>query len=68
MLPPENIPALPRPEMARPTIKAADVGAEALIADPIANMRYDTMKTIFIENIVYNFPNVSSVDVDAIIL
>jgi hypothetical protein len=49
MLHPESRPAFPRPETARPTIKAADEGAVAHTIEPIKNMAIAEMKTYFIE-------------------
>jgi hypothetical protein len=54
MLPPENTPALPKPEIARPIIKAVDEGAEADTAEPTAKTRKEAMKMYFIGYSVYN--------------
>jgi hypothetical protein len=48
IVPPENMPALPNPETARPTMNAADEGADALTADPKPNMKNDVRKMAFV--------------------
>jgi hypothetical protein len=62
MLPPENTPALPTPEIARPIMKAVDEGAEADTAEPNAKTRKEVMKIYFIEYSVYNWPKVKTVE------
>ena len=54
MLPPENTPALPTPEIARPIMKAADEGAEADTAEPTAKTRKEVIKIYFMGYSVYN--------------
>lgn len=44
MFEPVVMPALPIPEMARPTMKALEVGAAAQMIDPIKNIAVDAMK------------------------
>ena len=45
---PENIPAHPRPVIALPRMKIAEVGAAALIAEPAAKMANEATNTAFI--------------------
>lgn len=46
---PEPIPAPPMPVMARPTINAFEVGAEAQTIDPISNMNASAKMTHLVE-------------------
>ena len=46
---PENIPAFPRPAIARPTMKATEFGAVAHTRDPISNITIEARKTFFVE-------------------
>jgi hypothetical protein len=62
MLPPENTPALPTPEIARPIMKAVDEGAEADTAEPNAKTRKEVMKIYFMGYSVYNWPKVNTVE------
>ena len=54
MLPPENTPALPKPEIARPIMNAVEDGAEAETAEPSPKTRKEAMKIYFIGYRVYN--------------
>ena len=56
---PEKLPAAPTPAIARPTIKAADVGAPPHMAEPTSNMTTEMMKTDLMEKRVYSFPKKS---------
>lgn len=49
MMPPTKIPAAPTPEIARPTMKADDVGAAPHKADPASKMINDIKKTHLVE-------------------
>jgi hypothetical protein len=46
---PEPIPAPPMPVMARPTIKAFEVGAAAQTIDPISNIAASVKRTHLVE-------------------
>jgi hypothetical protein len=46
---PEKIPAEPIPAIARPTMKALELGAPPHRADPISKMRIATRKMVFVE-------------------
>jgi len=54
MLPPENTPELPTPEMALPMMKTVEEGAEAETADPSAKSRKEMMNTVFMGYSVYS--------------
>ena len=49
IIPPENIPADPSPAMARPMMKAAELGAAPQSADPASKMTIERRKTHFVE-------------------
>ena len=53
---PENMPALPKPAMARPTIKAVELTAEPQTALPTSNQNMAMMKIHFAEKKVYSLP------------
>jgi hypothetical protein len=46
---PEKIPAEPIPAIARPTMKALELGAPPQSADPTSKTRIATKKTLFVE-------------------
>jgi hypothetical protein len=62
MLPPENTPALPTPEVARPIMKAIDEGAEVDTVKPNAKARKEVMKICFMGYSIYNWPKVKTVE------
>lgn len=53
---PEKIPADPTPAIARPIIKAAELGAAPQMALPISKMTSAVKYTHLIEKKVYSFP------------
>ena len=54
---PAIIPAQPSPDIARPTIRAGEVGAVPHIKEPISKMATAVKKTYLTEKILYNLPN-----------
>lgn len=54
---PEYIPAQPAPAMARPIIKASEVGAAAHTSDPSVKMATADRNTHLTEYKLYNLPN-----------
>jgi hypothetical protein len=53
---PHNTPEPPSPEIARPTMKTAELGAAAQIKDPISNTKSESMKVHLSEYKVYSLP------------
>lgn len=53
---PHQRPPPAAPEISRPTIKATDVGAEALIADPISKTTMEIRYTVLTGKIVHSCP------------
>jgi len=49
MVPPAKIPAAPAPAMARPTMKAGELGAAPQRAEPASKTTIDVRKTHFVE-------------------
>jgi hypothetical protein len=56
---PEKIPADPTPAIARPMIKAAELGAAPQMALPISKMTRAIKKTHLMEKKVYSLPKKS---------
>lgn len=52
MVPPEKMPAPPRPVMARPMMKAIEEGAVAQTVDPMAKTMNEARKIAFMGKIV----------------
>ena len=48
MADPEKMPAAPRPAIARPTMKAIELGAAPQTAEPISKMIMENRKTCFV--------------------
>jgi hypothetical protein len=49
ILPPEKMPAAPAPAIARPLMKAVELGAAPQIAEPISKTTIDRRNTHFVE-------------------
>jgi len=49
IMPPEKIPAEPRPAIARPKMKLAEFGAAPHRAEPTSKTTTDVRKTVFVE-------------------
>lgn len=49
IIPPENMPADPKPAMARPIMKAIELGAAPQSADPTSKITIESRKTHFVE-------------------
>ena len=49
VIPPEKMPADLRPAMARPMMKARELGAAPQNADPVSNIRIESRKTHLVE-------------------
>ena len=49
IIPPENIPAEPKPAIARPTMNAIEFGAAPQSADPISNTKTEIRNVHFVE-------------------
>lgn len=56
---PAKIPAPPTPAIARPMIKASELGAAPHIAEPTSKMKMAVKKTHFTGKKVYSLPNIS---------
>lgn len=54
---PAKIPAALTPQIALPTMKAAELGAAPQTTEPTSNRRTLIRRTSFTEKNVYNFPN-----------
>lgn len=61
---PIKVPAAPAPEMARPTMKAGEVGAAALMIEPSSKMTTVEMKTHFAGKKVWRVSQGVSCDED----
>lgn len=53
------MPALPRPAIARPTMKATELGAAPQMAEPISKSPMETRKTPLTLKKLYSFPKLS---------
>ena len=49
IIPPEKMPADPKPAMARPIMKAIELGAAPQTADPASKIRIESTKTHLVE-------------------
>jgi hypothetical protein len=56
---PDIIPAVPMPEIARPIINTADVGAAPASNEPISKITSALMNTCFMEKTLYILPNMN---------
>jgi hypothetical protein len=56
---PALIPAVPNPEMTLPKMSAADDVVVPEIKDPISKMTTETENLTLMENLIYNFPNIT---------
>lgn len=65
MVPPEKMPAPPRPVMARPRMNNNEDGATVQRTDPRAKMTNEVVKMVLIGKIVYSCPNTKMVETKA---
>jgi hypothetical protein len=54
---PDMMPPDPKPAIARPRMKAIELGAAPQRAEPVSNRSIDVKNVALTLNIVYNFPN-----------